>query len=448
MDFLVRFCQVHETFRVPELESLATLEGIELKIKEYRESVPFCIITLPSSEDAAKLIRRSVLTQAIYEHWASAPTIPLLLSAVQASPQISVEEYQKSSFKFSIDAFQGTRDRYAQRDIISSFLTELPFSGPISMKSPDQEFTILEEWPYQSYADGITAPTCVHFGRLVGTGGRDLARTYDLKKRTWISTTSMDAELALVSANIALAAPGKLFYDPFCGTGSFPVAVAHFGALAFGSDIDGRPLRGKSREKCVRGNFLQYGIQGCFGDIFSADLTNSPIHVNNSQERLFDGIVCDMPYGVREGLKVLGLKDPVKRPWLVEAGKKDRRAPNYHPPTKPYSFFAMLYDILIFASRTLTHKGRLSFWMPAVDESDVEYPIPMHPQLRLLSVCTQQFNKWSRRLITYERMNDAEAPEGAAEQWEIELRQASEVQGMTADDLNPFRKSYFKGFQE
>lgn len=240
-----------------------------------------------------------------------------------AAPQVSTPAYTTCSFKFSIDAFQGTRDRAAQRTIISSFLTALPFAGPISMTAPQEEFTILEEWPFQSQAKGITAPTAVHFGRLLGHGARDLARVYDLKKRTWISTTSMDAELALVSANIALAAPGKIFYDPFCGTGSFPVAVGHFGALAYGSDIDGRPLRGKGKDKCVRANFVQYGIEAGFGDLFSADLTNSPIHINKAALRVFDGIVCDMPYGVREGLKVLGLKDPEKTPWLVEAGRKD-----------------------------------------------------------------------------------------------------------------------------
>ncbi len=117
----------------------------------------------------------------------------------------------------------------------------------------------------------------------------------------------MDSELALVTANISLAAPGKLFYDPFVGTGSFPVACAHFGATAFGSDIDGRSIRGKGR-KTLLSNFVQYGITEQFGDSFVADLTNTPIRAS----RLFDGIICDPPYGVREGLKVLGNRDPSK----------------------------------------------------------------------------------------------------------------------------------------
>lgn len=117
----------------------------------------------------------------------------------------------------------------------------------------------------------------------------------------------MDSELALITANIALAAPGKLFYDPFVGTGSFPIACAHFGAIAWGSDIDGRSIRGKG-QRSLLSNFFQYGLTGNFGDSFAADLTNSPLRT----ARLFDGIVCDPPYGVREGLKVLGSRDQTK----------------------------------------------------------------------------------------------------------------------------------------
>lgn len=38
---------------------------------------------------------------------------------------------------------------------------------------------------------------------------------FDLKKRAYIGNTSMDAEVSLLMANQALAAPGKLIYDPF-----------------------------------------------------------------------------------------------------------------------------------------------------------------------------------------------------------------------------------------
>lgn len=43
-------------------------------------------------------------------------------------------------------------------------------------------------------------------------------------------------------ANQSLAAPGKLVYDPFAGTGSLLLVSAAFGAMTFGSDIDGKPF--------------------------------------------------------------------------------------------------------------------------------------------------------------------------------------------------------------
>lgn len=153
-----------------------------------------------------------------------------------------------------------------------------------------------------------SVPVNIYLARRVAEGSRELVTRYDLKKRRYISTTSMDAELSLITANMAGAGPGKLFYDPFVGTGSFCVAAAHFGALTFGSDIDGRSFRGRESAKWgmtgVEFNFQQYGLGSNFGDLFVSDLTNTPLL--NGQ--FLDGIICDPPYGVREGLRVLGAR--------------------------------------------------------------------------------------------------------------------------------------------
>jgi tRNA G10 N-methylase Trm11 len=39
MEYLIRLAQVHETFRWPELESLANVEGISLDLVEYSVEV-------------------------------------------------------------------------------------------------------------------------------------------------------------------------------------------------------------------------------------------------------------------------------------------------------------------------------------------------------------------------------------------------------------------------
>lgn len=322
MEYMIRFTQVHETFRLAEIKALAILEGVDVEILSYSPSVstrmsavstfanktksPYCFVKLRSENAAIRLVRRSILTKAIYEVWGNGSTYEDLHDNVRGVSEHLWPLYKQSSFKFSFDSFQGTRSTTEQRKLIEGFRF-LGFEGPIRMKGPEQEFCISEEWQFDAAALGIHEPQQMHLGRFLGGSERDIIGKYDLKKRNYISTTSMDSELALVTANITLAAPGKLFYDPFVGTGSFPIACAHFGALAFGSDIDGRSIRGKDKTNLLA-NFVQYGLTQQFGDSFVADLTNTPLR----EARLFDGIVCDPPYGVREGLKVLGSRDPTK----------------------------------------------------------------------------------------------------------------------------------------
>jgi tRNA (guanine10-N2)-methyltransferase len=218
--------------------------------------------------------------------------------------------YETSSFRFTVDTFHSKRSTEEQRALIETF-TYLGFRGPVSMSDADLDMCIFEE-----YERGARLPKRVHLARLVRPSGRRAATTFDLRKRCYISTTSMDAELALVTANLALARPGSLFYDPFMGTGGFPLACANFGAVALGSDIDGRSIRG-SRDRNVRTNFRQYGLESLQLDSFVCDLTNSPMRTG----QFLDGIVCDPPYGVREGLKVLGSKSHNKELVLLHNGK-------------------------------------------------------------------------------------------------------------------------------
>ncbi|KAI1102739.1 tRNA guanosine-2'-O-methyltransferase TRM11 [Jackrogersella minutella] len=439
MEYLIRFSQSHETFRLAEIQSLAVVNGINLEVISYSEESPFCIVRLPSEDAAKTLLERSVLAQTIHEHWGTAETYDELHAIVKQGTSHLWLQYKDVSFKINIDAYQGSRTEKRKIELINSF-AYLGFDGLILLKNPDQKFTIFEQWEFDSVPREIPDPLKVHFGRLVGHSVRELIKTYDLKKRGYISTTSMDSELALITANIALAAPGKIFYDPFVGTGSFPIACAHFGALGWGSDIDGRSVRGEGGKKSLKGNFKQYGLEKLLGDVFVSDLTNSPVR----KARILDGIVCDPPYGVREGLKVLGCRDPdEKDAWLVEKGKKTYRNPTFVAPKKPYSFTAMLDDILNFASDTLVDNGRLSFWMPTANDEEQEIAVPTHPCLSIVVVCIQVFNKWSRRLITYRRLPDSEVDLSALAQ----RKREEQVKGHTADDLNSFRRAYFRGFK-
>lgn len=70
-----------------------------------------------------------------------------------------------------------------------------------------------------------------------------------------------------------------------------------------------------------------------------------------------------------------------------------QRSSDYVPPKRPYSFLAILDDILLFAVDTLVDNGRLSFWMPTANEEDQQIPPPTHPCLETVAVCVQVFNK-------------------------------------------------------
>lgn len=491
--YLVRLSHTHETFRKPELESIASTLGVSLDIIDYRENSPFCIIRIgpsfPTNHQrhmaAADFISRSILARSIHELYATGSNYNELHRAVKAIPPHTWTPHRNVSFKFTIDVFCGKRSTAQQRDIVESF-GYLPFQGRIKMDKPDEEFVIFEEWdfltPEEQSALSIgrqvrkeealptgggeltsfseRKPSRLFFGRYVGESRRDLIIKHDLKKRPYISTTSMDAELALVTANLAKADAGKLFLDPFTGTGGFMVAAAELGAIVLGSDIDGRSFRGKGLglEKGVGANFNKYCLTDRFGDCWTSDLTNTPLRLpgtpNGKNQRWLDGIICDPPYGVREGLKVLGKKehDPNNAngravhdgPYFVD-GVPSHTLPGFVAPKKPYSFNRMLDDILDFAARTLVGGGRLAFWMPCANDADEEFPIPQHMMLELKHSCIQVFNKWSRRLLVYERVS------GDVAENVSNGHQATKVNnshGRHADDLNQFRRMYFRGFAE
>ncbi|KAL6251157.1 hypothetical protein RBB50_001365 [Rhinocladiella similis] len=499
MDYLIRFAQTHESFRCPEIEALSRLAGLRCEIISYSDDSPFCVVRFhelstenttldPDAVDSIvrDFVSRSILAKSIYEIWGRGRDYEDVHADVKRRSRHLWSRFQSVTFKFSIDTYGMTHEAAKQRQMIDSF-SYLAFKGKIRMKNPEAEFALMEDWmlPINSKCVEESAGSAkvdttletlsgtrlkqIFLGRKIGDSRRWLREKHDLKKRPYISTTSMDAELALLTANMALATPGKIFLDPFVGTGGFMVAASELGAWTLGSDIDGRSFRGKGLGlgKGVGANFQRYGISHLFGDCITSDLTNTPFrNPTRSQQRFgtrwLDGIICDPPYGVREGLKVLGTRKPSAFPVNVDGsdapevstspvphmidGVPAHTRPGYIAPKKPYSFTRMLDDILDFATTTLIDGGRLAFWMPSANENEAGEEestlIPTHPHLELKHECIQRFNKWSRRLLVYERLPGALDTEADVDV----LRRGMEGMSGTADELNPFRKRYFEAF--
>ncbi|KAJ1721910.1 hypothetical protein LPJ53_003630 [Coemansia erecta] len=402
--FIVQFAHYNEDFRLAELEALSALENIPISYdaQHYSASSPFLLITVASAADAAKLVRRAILIRSIIEHWGSGPSYADVFAQVKETPE-RWTEYQHVSFKFSVESFGWSLTQAQKIAVIESF-SFMAFKGPIRMQNPEAEFFVAEQ--YEEDCKAECPPEHVWFGRVVGRGSRELIDKFDVKKRSYLGNTTMDAELSLVMANQALARPGALIYDPFVGTGSFLLTCSHFGALTLGSDIDGRQIRGtagfRRNTSGISSNLEQYHLSDRVLDTLVFDICNNPW----CRPSMFDAIVTDPPYGVRAGAKRLGRRTGTipERSLRIIDGVENHKRPEYYPPTVPYEMSDVIEDLLEFAARMLVVGGRLVYWLPTVAGEYVPEDVPMHRALRLVANSEQPFGGWSRRLITMEKI--------------------------------------------
>lgn len=362
--------------------------------------------------------------RSIHEYWADAETMEGLHEKVRLT-SARWEEYMTCSFRFQVHSYGNKIKTTEQVKMINDF-SYMGFKGRIDLLNPAETFDVMLD-----YRDK-TALRWTYFGRYIASSHRAVVEIFDVKKRKYIGNTTMDAELSLIMANQALAAKGKLVYDPFVGTGSFICTCGHFGASVVGSDIDGRPLRGK-RDVSIRSNLEQYGIESCLVDCLNFDIVHNPWR----KVEIFDAIVTDPPYGVRAGAKTLGNKNPekdFKRDAMID-GLPAHLREDYIPATKPYELSEVLDDLLAFASVHLIPMGRLVFWMPTANEEYKDVDVPVHPRFRLLGNSLQDFGKWGRRLITMEKL-DSDEPDQR-----IEGYVDRQTMGHYA-----FREKFFRGF--
>lgn len=430
--YLISLAQAYPNFRRPELEALADYYGFSIDLLSHDENKPFMVVQLENDDQARKLIERSILSKGIYELWGEGKDIQELHKDVKQKSQEKFQMYQHCSFKFDFVSYKGSKTAKQKFETIESF-SFLAFQGPIKLKNPDETFAIIEEYEVFGREKAI-CPKYLWFGRQIQLSARthNILDKYDLRRRKYIGTTSFDAELSLVSCNIAQVGPKKIVYDPFTGTGSFLVAASNFGGLTLGSDIDVRALKGK-QGRDIKLNFDQYETTKLFLDILTMDFTNNAFRADFK----IDTIVCDPPYGVREGLKVCGAKNEGKaigRENVVIDGQKAHLRREYMPSKKPYELSNLLDDLLTFSAWRLPVGGRLAFWMPTANDDFEINQIPQHKNLKLIHNLEQVFNKWSRRLLVYVKMD-------------------MDYQGLTKNGLKEsniknFRDRYFKGFSE
>ena len=464
--FLFWCAHEHIDFRIPEFESIAKLFDIPIiwvtehdEPEKYYKSdtisdthqsdwrnslqdsslvtnsrngknqpvVPWVILKLRSEDDALKILSRSISTKYCIHLWAPASSRSELHTNVQLFIKSNKEYLQTAyfnhnkTFKINVDAFMKKLHSNEKHERIESF-SYIPFEGSVSLDKPDVTLALLEFFGLD-HNNLPLEPFNLFFGRFVGEGQRDLIAKFSLKKRCFIGNTSMDPQLSFLMTNLACIEKGKIMLDPFCGTGSLMLTAAWFGAYVMGTDIDyltlharTRPSRvnsGKKRasEESLSQNFIQVGgksMKNQFLGVVVADVSNPPYQ--NNLGHLFDAIVTDPPYGIREPAERVGTKrhENVERPddWKVP----EEYLPFHIPQKIDYELGNIYTDLLEFASRHLALGGRLVFWIPVNREhyaSCQESSLPKHHNFKLVANCEQVLSSHtSRRCVTMQKFQE------------------------------------------
>ena len=154
----------------------------------------------------------------------------------------------------------------------------------------------------------------------------------------------------------------------------------------------------RNPDEMMHRNFSDYGTLDRFLGVVCSDFAYPAWRPSF----LFDAIVSDPPYGIRESSQHISRRQPT-------ATDSDESA----APDK-YNLTSIFADLLNFANIYLRVGGRLVFWMPTHITTYDESLIPTHPCFQLFSNDEQQLNRAvSRRLITMVKKRDSTAEEKA-----------------------------------
>ncbi|KAG7098852.1 hypothetical protein E1B28_000755 [Marasmius oreades] len=448
--FLFVFAQAHHAFRVPELKSISELYCLKIVIPEDQDPLrPFMVIELESEAHARILTKRCILIKSIYEFYCQGDDYEHLHDRNRENRHLWSRFIADTSFKFAVSAYNHKIPQVRQKEIVESF-SYMGFLGKIDMKTPDIVMGCFEEYDdrrgqIRDKHEGDGNFRQVYFGRLVAEGtARALISMFDVKKRTYFGNTSMESEISLLMANQSLASPGKVIYDPFMGTGSMAYPTAYFGAHVYGSDIDGRQMRGKGDVSGVVRAASQYGVAQQILDLCTFDITHNPWRCGE----LFDAIVTDPPYGVRAGAKRLGRKKELDAERVLlyfyhRANPQPDDTP-YIPPTRPYELSNLARDLVLLSRYLLKPDGRLVFFLPTVNDEYEE--VDVHSMLcegmEVIANSLQDFGSWGRRLVTIRKTTSIRYPPPSFAA-PTEMAESEHVPAHKG-----FREKYFQGFKK
>eukprot|EP00554_Chaetoceros_debilis_P002403 CAMPEP_0194084864 /NCGR_PEP_ID=MMETSP0149-20130528/15096_1 /TAXON_ID=122233 /ORGANISM="Chaetoceros debilis, Strain MM31A-1" /LENGTH=539 /DNA_ID=CAMNT_0038767621 /DNA_START=114 /DNA_END=1730 /DNA_ORIENTATION=- len=324
---------------------------------------------------------------------------------------------ESSSWKITIHTL-GTKYAREEQDAMRSKFSFLDFPGEVKMKSPTNEFLVIREieldekgtplyprFPTKNVLhkeNDARPPLGVYFGRILGGRrdwrGQNRLGKFNLKRRSYLGPTSMDAELSLIMTNLGRVQKGSFCFDPFVGTGSILLTCGLRGAYCSGTDIDIRVLRGRGTDENILTNFQQFNLGR--PELVRSDNSIYERHYLTKRP-MYDAIITDPPYGIRAGARKSGSKLDKPRP-VKEEDRHDHIA-----QTKVYAVSDVMADLLDVSARNLVMGGRLVYVIPSMTDFDVETDLPNHACFRLVHVCYQPLqSNLGRRTVTMEKVGE------------------------------------------
>lgn len=450
MRVLIQFFDEWEDFRLVELKSVLNLLQIayspaEPTFVENCRSRLFTTIDVPDEGSVIALCKRSVLIKAVYEVWGMGGSLDEAVEATKATYSASVEGegstvwgIEKSLFGVEKSWCVDVQLLYkkvssAQKDAYRNQFKFLDFLGPVKLRDPDVNVTVVLDY-FDEYAarakhsdddvidsDVLTeSQPLAYCGRVLARGGmREELKKYDLKKRLYLGPTTLDHGLAFLMANMAGVKPGHVCMDPFVGTASLLIALAHHGAFCMGTDIDVRVIRGmmyagKSRQMDSDSVLKQDSMEEVRRDIFTTfrdyslpppeltrlDLHSFMKHYHQSAFGTFDSIITDPPYGIRAGGRKSGKAEKVD----YEVSPERRR--DHIPSTQSYAVEEVMLDLLECSAMLLKLEGALCYLIPTPYDFSLG-DLPSHPCFELEHLCLQTLStRHGRHAVTLRKKRE------------------------------------------
>ena len=224
MKFLFHYAHSFLPFRLPELNALLTMCGVEPS-SAYNEATaaadlerPFLVLDLPSVEVAGRVAGRGILINSAYEVWgdgetyeacvahvkrtlrrggiafeeekdkevqgsdtAEPPAEPLMAASASlakleeadgqadgASPALPKHFAENSSWSMGVEGF-GRKFPMARQQEMRARFAWMPFAGPVRLKQPDVALLIMEEVGLSQAEQAAALPKRVFLLREVGS---------------------------------------------------------------------------------------------------------------------------------------------------------------------------------------------------------------------------------------------------------------------------------------